>query len=198
MPVRGLFFLFALIGSVLGGCASPKETKDRISAEALERLVADPLAIVRQSGLASGEAKFAQLLATNEARYGKDSMQVADLLMAFGVGLHKQRHPEDAEFGLDEDGFPKADPAITKASVHYLRLAIPRYRAAFGPMHPEVALALHTFADGDLLMRNQRLSPEARSALIEALRIRRFALGPENIETLATEDKLTALGVEAR
>lgn len=157
--------------------APPPETKDRLTSEAMEQMVAGPMAVVRKDGLASGRARFEQLLAAKEARYGRDSVQVADLITAFGVELY-----------LDE--MTTEDPAELQASRDYLRDAIPRYRKAFGPNSPEVAVALHSFADADISLHGKRLTPEAEAALREALRIRRAALGPDDRETRATEDRL--------
>jgi hypothetical protein len=64
------------------------------------------------------------------------------------------------------------------------------YRGAFGPASPEVAVALHTFADVELKLHDERVTPAARAALEEAIRIRRAALGPDNPETLAAEERL--------
>lgn len=168
-----------LVATMTGGCEHAEETKDRLTAEAMQQMVEKPLADMDKLGLSKGIATFEQLLATQEVQFGTDSVQVADLITAFGLGLYK-RH-----FDSDE--------AVSTASLRYLRLAIPHYRKAFGPEHPEVAVALHTFADADVAIHDGRFTPNAKSALEEALRIRRATLGPDNIETRATVDRLAEL-----
>jgi hypothetical protein len=143
-------------------------------------MVAEPIAAVRKQGLASGRATFEHVLAATEGRYGRDSVQAADLLEAFGVELYTLG---------SEDG----DQGSSQASLTYLREAILHYRKAFGPEHPEVAVALHSFADADIGLNGDRLTPEAQAALEEALRIRRGRLGPDNPETRATEVRLAHL-----
>lgn len=156
------------------------ETKDRLTPEAMERLVEQPMETVREHGLAPGEAEFGRLRETAQARFGINSVEVADLLTAFGVELYKEWSATD-------------DRALLQASRGYLQSAISGYRAAFGPDHPEVAVALHSFADVDIELHGGR-SPAAEAALGEALRIRRAALGPRNHETRATEMRLASLG----
>jgi hypothetical protein len=166
------------IAAALGGCENHvPETKDRLSPKAMEQLVREPIAAVRKEGLSSGQAKFHQQLVIDGARYGPDSVQVADLLTAFGVELYSV-------------GFEDDNEAASEASVNYLREAIPHYRKAFGAEHPEVAVALHSFADADISLHGGRLTPAAEAALTEALRIRRSSLGPDNPETRATEVRL--------
>ncbi|HEY1607264.1 MAG TPA: tetratricopeptide repeat protein [Allosphingosinicella sp.] len=168
----------ALVAAALAGCQKHiPETKDRLTPMAMEQMVEEPIAAVRNQGLASGQAKFEQLLVADEQRYGRDSVQVADLLTAFGVELYSL-------------GFENDNQADSQASLNYLREAIPHYRKAFGPEHPEVAVALHSFADADINLNGGRLTPQAEGALEEALRIRRAALGPDNPETRATEARL--------
>ncbi len=53
-----------------------------------------------------------------------------------------------------------------------------------------MAVALHSFADADIELHGGRRTPKAEAALREALRIRRAALGPDNVETRATEGRL--------
>jgi hypothetical protein len=172
------FFLavgLGLVAAVLVGCEKHlAETKDRLTPQAMEQMVKEPMMVARNRGLASGQAVFEHQLAADKARYGPDSVQVADLLTAFGVELNSE-------------GFEDDNQEATEVSLHYLREAIPHYRKAFGPDHPEVAVALHSFADADRALHGGRLTPEAEAALKEALRIRRAALGPDNPETRATE-----------
>jgi len=166
-------FAAALMGA---GCNNhqARETKDRLSPAAMEQMVKEPMAAVRSDGLAAGRARFGRLLAADEAHYGANSVRAADLVTSFGVALYM-------------DGSAADDRAERVASLDYLRDAISRYRAAFGPKHPEVAVALHSFATADLGLNDGRLTPESERALEEALRIRCDALGPGNKETRATE-----------
>ncbi|HEV2079165.1 MAG TPA: tetratricopeptide repeat protein [Allosphingosinicella sp.] len=170
------------IGTAVGGC-EPPETKDRLSPEALERLVEEPIAELRANGLRAGQAKFEQVRRVTEAQHGSASIRVADLLTAFGVQLYMEYVGSE-------------DRAVLQASREYLQAAIPAYRASFGADHPEVAVALHSFADVEVVVSNNRLTPQAEAALEEALRIRRAALGPQNHETLATEERLASLRAE--
>jgi hypothetical protein len=155
----------------------PPETKDRLSPEAIEQMVEGPMVAVRKEGLPSGVAVFERQLTLDRAQYGSGSVRVADLLTAFGVELYTE-------------GAATENEAEMRAARDYLRNAIPVYRKAFGQGSPEVAVALHTFADADIAIHDNRLTPEAEAALVEALRIRRAALGPDNRETRATEARL--------
>lgn len=167
--------------AALGLCSQePPETKDRLSPERMERLVEAPMAAMREQGLRAGDAKFEQLRATEAARSGPASTRVADLLTAYGVGLYMEWRETD-------------DRALLEASRNRLHAAVSVHRRAFGPAHPEVAVALHSFADVDILHNDGRATPQAHAALREALRIRRVALGPDNHETRATEDRLMAI-----
>jgi hypothetical protein len=146
-------------------------------------MVERPIAMVHDQGLSSGEEAFEKLLGAYVDRYGADSVQVADLLTAFGVGLFSQ--------GFDDDNRAESD-----ASLKYLREAVPHYRKAFGPEHPEVAVALHSLADAEISLKG-RLTPAAEAALTEALQIRRAALGPNDPETRATARRLArASGID--
>lgn len=165
---------------ILVSC-EPPETKDRLSPEVLEQLVEEPLDELRANGFPAGQAKFEQLRRMNEALHGPKSARVADLLMAFGVQLYME------SYGASDER------AMLLASRDYLKAAIPAYRAAFGENHPEVAVALHSFADVEVVVNNDRLTREAEAALEEALRIRSEGLGPENHETLATKERLSSL-----
>lgn len=167
-----------LLATALVSCEQPLPySKGRLTPKAMEKMVEEPIAAVRRQSLTSGQVKFEQLLAANEQRFGRDSAQVADLLEAFGVELYSL-------------GFEDGQQAALPASVNYLREAVPHYRKAFGPEHPEVAVALHTLADANITLSGGRLTPEAQAALEEALRIRLTALGPNNSETRATEFRI--------
>jgi hypothetical protein len=172
----GLVLLFA--GTVvLQGW--PRETKDRFPPEAMARMVEGPMSAVRERGLAQGDAAFERLVSGEKARDGSNRVRIADLHMAYGVELYMEWSA-------------KNDIALLEASRDRIRASIPLYRAAFGPAHPEVALALNSFADVEIDLNGDE-SPAGKAALREALRIRRATLGAENAETLATEARLESL-----
>lgn len=150
-----------------------RETKDRVSDKQIENMVAGPMAAVRKSGLTQGEATFNRLLKKTEDQRGENSVQVADLLTAFGVQLFTEGKLID-------------DNNLKSASLPYLKKAVEVYRAAFGRNHPEVALALTTYADAALGIDGDAVPPGSEEALQEAARIRLQALGPSNAETRAT------------
>jgi tetratricopeptide (TPR) repeat protein len=149
------------------------ETKDRLSGDRMSRLVARPISTVERRGLAEGKAAFDRLLAQIRARHGHGSVQVADLLVAFGVRLYTLGQATD-------------DRRLREEALPYLEAAIPAYRAAFGATHPEVAVALNTYADALRALHEDNPPESAETALAEAYRIRLAALGPNNPETLAT------------
>jgi tetratricopeptide (TPR) repeat protein len=134
------------------------------------------MSAARERGLAAGEADFDKLLAKTRLRFGAESIQSADLLTSFGIQLYI------------ED--PDAGGQFYEASRKYLKEAVPAYEAAFGPDHPEVAVALNTYADVE-----RHRSPNNPSALVislheEALRMRLKSLGPKNAETRASFTQL--------
>lgn len=142
-------------------------------------MVESAASAVRERGLAGGDAEFDRLLAIEKARNEPSGAGTADLTMAYGVELYHEWTRTD-------------DELLLQASRDRIRASIAHYRAAFGPNHPEVALALHTFADVDIEL-NGEASPTAEIAFREALRIRRAALGAANPETLATEARLESI-----
>jgi hypothetical protein len=145
----------------------------------MEQLVAGPMSILRKSGLTLAQKDFDSLLAATVQLHGKDSVEQADLLMSFGVELYLE-------------SFEKDDSSIAKASIDYLRRAIPAYRVAFGSRHPEVAVALNSYADA-LKVDGDATRADAVAALEEAYAIRLEALGADNQETRATANDLAAL-----
>lgn len=156
----------------------PALTRERLPHESMARLVERPLAAVKARGLAGGDAEFERLVASETAG-GASKARIADLYMSYGVQLHM--------LWMDSH-----DPALLQASWDRIHASVPRYRAAFGSVHPEVALALNTFADIDELMRDG-LRPEGEAALREALAIRRATLGNGNIETLDTDERIARI-----
>ena len=184
----------ALLGPA-GGCIAgeaefqqppdPPETKYRLPPEMMTEMVAEPMAALRAGGVAAGREAFEQLRRTAAARYGPESVRIADLHMAFGVELYmRSMITEDQE--------------LLRASRDYLHASIPAYRATFGTTHPDVALALNSYADVEIKLHGDRVTPQAEAALREALRIRLATLGPKNIETLATQDALATIDASKR
>lgn len=151
----------------------PWQTKYRLPPERMIVLVGEPMRLVDAGDLPAGRAAFDRLLATARAEHGVGSVEVADLLESFGVLLYNA--------GYDADG-----RQMKEASLSYLAEAIPAYRAAFGNAHPEVALALNSYADVQLGLSPDAPPLSAENALEEAYGIRLNTLGPTNIETLAT------------
>jgi hypothetical protein len=182
--IIGLVLLVAAVSCSQGPA---KETKERLPPGAMAQMVDGPISAVRERGLAEGDDEFERLIFAEEARGGSNSVRLADLYMAYGVKLY-------------EEWMNRHDDLLLQASRDRIYASIPRYRAAFGPNHPEVALALHSFADVDIEL-NGEASATAEMALREALQIRRDALGADNAETKATEGRLASIsgqGIEAR
>lgn len=172
LAVSMLAFAFATIAPLNPADAGNQEvpkTKDRLSQAAMDRLVKRPMAVVRSAGLPDAQLAFSALLANARRMHGANSVRIADLLTAFGVALYIE--------GINRDNL-----ALTTASTEYLRDAVPAYRAAFSPKHPEVALALVSYADAQLAL-NPDNPFSVEPMLEEAVAIRFNSLGPSNLET---------------
>ncbi len=146
----------------------------------MEKMVAGPISVAQQKGLAAGQHVFDELLTETRKRSGANSVAVADLLTSFGVELY-----------IDDPNPPNDD--YFNASLRYLKEAIPAYRNAFGHDDPEVALALNSYAD--LLRQRSPQNPpaEVQALLEQALQIRMKSLGPKNAETRSTLVRLARL-----
>ncbi len=173
--------MLCLVGMALAGACTDQvkpvpETRDRLPDSVIERLVEQPMAVVRKSGLPAGEAAFDRLLTETKERKGPRSVEAADLLTAFGVQLYVEN---------SVPGSPESE-----AARHYLRDAVPAYIAAFGPNNPEVALALNTRADIERKQSPGDPPPLVEALLDQALSIRTQTLGPHNGETVATLTRL--------
>lgn len=144
--------------------ARDPETRDRIQGEALAALTAGPARLIGQGKVAEAERAFEALLARQPA----GTAAVSDHLTSFGLAL-----------------FMAEDRNVRLRSIAYFRRAVEAARATFGPNHPELALALNTYADAQTELYRENPPREADAALAEAYRIRLTALGPGNIETLA-------------
>src|SRR5687768_617740 len=101
------------------------ETKDHLSTERMEALVAGPMARVRAGDLAGGQRAFETLLDETSRRHGTGSAQAADLLMSFGVMVYTE--------GLLPNTGSKADDRLRASALPYLRRSVDAYRRAFGP-----------------------------------------------------------------
>ena len=167
-----LLAIIPAVGNGQGGGAQPAQTRDRLQ-DRMSELVAAPMAVVERQGLSAGKAAFERLLAAARAGHGAQSVEVADLIESFGVGLYTL-------------GYEREDRHIREASLSYLEAAIPAYRVAFGDAHPEVAVALNSYADAQLALHEDDPPQSAQAAYEEAYRIRLAALGPTNFETLAS------------
>jgi len=154
------------------------ETRDRVPEEALAALTAGPTRLIAKGRIAEAERMFEALL----RRQRPGTAAVADHLTSFGLAF----------FGAE-------DEALRARSIPYFRRAVEAARSAFGPAHPEFALALTTLADAQFELQPDDPPAEADAALGEAHRIRVAALGPRNIETLATLLKMAQIaGLPAR
>lgn len=158
--------LLACAPSEDGKPAEPAFTADRISPEALDAMVAAPVAKVAAGRLEEGIRAFEAQLA------GASAADKADLLTAFGVAVYKM-------------GLSSGDDRLRRAALPFLERAIAVTAARFGAEHPETALALNTYADA-----LRALSPDDPPREVDALYQRAYdirvrTLGPGNLETLA-------------
>ena len=149
------------------------ETKDRMSPDQYQPLLAIPLDEFSRGELASSQEHFEIILKSQQARFGANSVEVADTISAFGVLIYNQCR--DAGRLKDASG-----------ALPYLRRAIDVYRLAFGPSHPEVAVALNDYADVERVLMPDDPPSDVDASLQEAFRIRFNALGPADPETVAT------------
>jgi hypothetical protein len=125
-----------------------------------------PLDLAQAGQLEAANREFERLLAVEAQKYGRNSLQVADLTSGYGIFLYDSGHE--------------------KSSMAYARRAVEAYRRAAGTAHPEVAVALHDLSLILLEIEPETGSPELVTAASEALQIRRSALGPNDAETAVT------------
>lgn len=162
----------------------PAETKDRLSDADMEELVKRPMTLVRQGDVTRGVELFESMLGEAQAEHGQDSVEVGDLLTSIGVFLYMEARSSD-------------DPAVGQASIKYLAMAIDAYKGAFGPVHPEVALAINSYADVlRQLAPGASIPPEVIPLLEEALRIRVVTLGPQHTESRSNMTRVANLKAE--
>jgi tetratricopeptide (TPR) repeat protein len=151
--------------------APPRATKDRLPEDRLAEFVKGPMELFRAGRVAEAHRVLEKLVA--EARERGDRVRAADLLTAYGVALYSE-------------GDADAPGDTRRAAIPWLERAVTATREAWGPKHPETALALQDLADVLRKISPDAPPPEAELALREAYAIRRQALGPENGETLLT------------
>lgn len=164
-PLREAILCLVATAS-LAACAPLRhETRDRTTEASMTALAGGPFDEYAAGKVEEAKAHFESLLRERERRYGPRSLEVADTIQAFGVLL------ANASENADED------------ALLYLKRAIAAQKAHFGPVHPEVALALTDY--GQVLMRHtgDKGSPEAAAAFEEAYRIRLATLGDSDGET---------------
>ncbi|MEA3032099.1 MAG: hypothetical protein QOH86_115, partial [Sphingomonadales bacterium] len=92
---------------------------------------------------------------------------------AYGVALYNEG--EESDTG-----------DTRSAAIPWLEQAVAATRSAWGPAHPETALALQNLADVIREVHPEAPGAAAEAALREAYRIRVATLGPGNVETLYT------------
>jgi hypothetical protein len=162
------------------GSAKPTYTKDRLSNERMAEMVAAPLARAEAGDLAGAQREF-------EAQLARSGPQEApDLLTGFGLGLYIH--------GLENDS-----PPLMRSALPYLERAIPATATRFGAGHPEMALALTTYADALRKLSPQDPPRSADDAYARAYRIRARTLGRSNAETLYSLLRLAQVrGLPAR
>jgi hypothetical protein len=156
----------------------PPETKDRVPPDRMEQLVGAPMALVRQGKRSAADALFRAQLA-RAAATDPSHRDEADLLTAYGVLLYTE--------GLQDT----AQDELRRAAIPWLRQAVAATRAAWGPRHPETALALQDLGDALRGLDPDHIPAEAEQAIAAAYAIRLATLGAEDRETKAS---LQALG----
>lgn len=160
--------LVAAIATAGVAQAPPAFDGGRLSTTRMEELVAAPVAAVR----AGKWDKAVAMLEADRARVAGQAAAItcADLDESFGVLVYTE--------GLT------GGPSRLKAdALPFLERAVGSYRAALGDRHPEVALALQSWADVLIALDRAGNAPRARQAYCEAFRIRFAALGPTDKNT---------------
>jgi len=173
--------LAAYMSSMQGGAfdASSAPTKSRLSDAQFADLTAQPAAELQAGDIEKAKADFEVLLQSREGPDHESQVRYGDTLESFGVAM----------FMADQK----------EASLAYLERGISAFRRAFGPRHPEVAVALNSWADAA-----KEISPESPptgtdEAYEEAYEIRLASLGPSDPETLSNLVELANLkGLPAR
>jgi tetratricopeptide (TPR) repeat protein len=155
----------ALLASALGACDGPTYTQERVSNQELAAMVAGPLDLAERGDLSGAQREFETLLKRSRPE------EESDLLTAFGVGLHSLGDAEE-------------DDPYRRASIPYLERSVPAAIRRFGSGHPEVALALNTYADALRSLSPDDPPRQVDQAYARAFAIRERTLGRINAETL--------------
>jgi len=142
------------------------ETKERLDADAMERLVAEPMALARADDWAGGQRAFERLIDERRRRYGLNSIAVSDTLIAFMILNFRDGRQAEA--------------------LGYTDRSRDAVRAAWGTESLEYALVLNDLAQMDFEHHKPVVSPDSLANLREAYRIRRAQLGPRHKETIST------------
>lgn len=174
MAIAAVALIAAL---VLGALWSEPRTEipasdARLTNEDMAALVRAPLRLIEAGDVTGGQRLFERSIAIAAARHGEGALEVADLLTSFGAMIYR----------ADDEEAPRK----TALASLYLRRAVPAYRAALGPDHPDVATALNSYADVLRLATPDDPPAEAERAMNEAYRIRLASRGPHHAETLST------------
>ena len=168
--MNGLWvILAAACASVAAPQPEPPAPESRVSPDQFRAMVAGPNELMERGDLAGATAAFDRLLPQVAARHGPHSIEVADRLMAFGLILFMSDVDEAKRLSLD-----------------YFRRAIPAHRTAFGAGHPEVALAIGTYADAALQLSPDDPPADLDAALNEEYRIRVATRGSTDGVTMLT------------
>lgn len=120
------------VSAALVETSSPSQTKEDRLALAMERLN-KPIASIYAGDLADGQTQFEALLDETRRTHGKASVEAADLLHVFGLSL-----------GMA--AIMSGDERLKAMELSYDEAAIAAYRAALGPVRPEVADAIQSYA----------------------------------------------------
>lgn len=159
------------------------ETKDRISAEELAGLVVKPSAQLEAGDIEGARASLAKLIDRSRRPNNRDTLRTADLYMAFGL----------AAYSLANES---REPQMIEASIDAFEKAASSYEAVYGPLHPEVSLAMTTLADGLNSLVGEESIPRQIGLVRKVLAVRRARLGATHIETLASMGDLGKLIVD--
>jgi len=128
-----------------------------------ERALAD-------DGFEKSRPALERTLADIEREYGKKSVEVAGSLYETALMIMQSG---------DDDRYRDAVP--------YMARTVDASVLAYGPMHRETAFAVHDHAYAQVLANKGAYLPAATPLYERALEIRRQVLGPEALETVATE-----------
>lgn len=171
--MREWFAAVLLLWLMSLGAPALAATKDRLPTEQMFELVARPLSAAAQGHLDQADKLFEAQLANVQAEKGATSIEAADLLHAMGIALWISG--QEAE-----------EPDLRGAAVPYLRRSVQVAKAAWGPRHLEVALALNDYAVAAHQLCAQPPPADLLASMKEAYAIRLEALGGSNPETKQT------------